>query len=242
MQKVNQKDQAKQKRIFVPTKCIHDWKELLADPEKQWKRGYSAMSIAESWEKSQGIPDKIKEIFTQSRDPRFSEFELLFATPEYKVMLEGGRRPSQNDVFAVIKVEDGIMAMTVEGKAREDFGPTLGEWKQKTSVNGAQKRLEMLKKNLNLTEEPPDIRYQLLHRTASSVIEAKKFHAVCAAMVVQSFVESKKENHYEDFQKFVKLFQPEYNGGLIHLTKVQDIDLYAGWVWTEVDFTTQLPP
>jgi hypothetical protein len=200
------------------------------------------MSIAESWEKSRGIPDEIKKIFTQSGVHRFSEFELLFATPEYKVMLEGGQRPSQNDLFAVIKVEDGIMTMTVEWKAREDFGPTLGEWKQKTSVNGAKKRLEMLKKNLNLTEEPSGhIRYQLLHRTASAVIEAKKFHAVCAAMVVQSFAKSTKENHYEDFQEFVKLFQPEYNGGLVHLTKVQDIDLYAGWVWTEVDFTIQSP-
>jgi hypothetical protein len=199
--------------------------------------------MAESWEESQGIPDEIKKIFTQSGVPRFSEYELLFAAPEYKVMLDGGQRPSQNDVFAVIKVEDGIMTMTVEGKAREDFGPTLEKWKQKTSVNGAKERLEMLKNHLNLTKEPDDsVRYQLLHRTASAVIEAKKFHAVCAAMVVQSFVKSSEENHYADFQAFVNLFQSrKYNSDLIYLTKVQDIDLYAGWVWTEVDFTTQLP-
>ncbi|HVN98282.1 MAG TPA: hypothetical protein VMT62_17785, partial [Syntrophorhabdaceae bacterium] len=32
-----------QKRILVPTRSVTDWKMLFAEPDKQWKPGYSAM-------------------------------------------------------------------------------------------------------------------------------------------------------------------------------------------------------
>jgi len=34
-----------QKRIFVPTKGTDDCRNLLADPEKQWRRNYSAKCL-----------------------------------------------------------------------------------------------------------------------------------------------------------------------------------------------------
>jgi hypothetical protein len=40
----------KQKRILVPTQSAQDWKRLLAEPEKHWKPGYSAILMAQSWE------------------------------------------------------------------------------------------------------------------------------------------------------------------------------------------------
>lgn len=45
-------------KILIPTKLIpttgpDDWKALLADPEKHWRQGYSAMSAALSWEAAQ---------------------------------------------------------------------------------------------------------------------------------------------------------------------------------------------
>ncbi len=38
-----------QKRIFVPTRGIEDLKQLLAQPDRQWRDGYSAKSAAERW-------------------------------------------------------------------------------------------------------------------------------------------------------------------------------------------------
>ncbi len=38
-----------------------------------------------------------------------------------------------------------------------------------------------------IDELDPGVRYQLLHRTASVVIEAKRFHATTAVMIVHSF-------------------------------------------------------
>lgn len=89
--------------------------------------------------------------------------------------------------------------------------------------------------NLDLPEPVPGhIRYQLLHRSASAVLEAKKFHAPVAAMVVQSFVESDLENHFEDYGHFVKLYgKTPVKGSIIFLTNIDRIRLYSGWVYTE---------
>ena len=125
--------------------------------------------------------------------------------------------------------------MTVEGKAREDFGPTLIQWRSKVSEKGYRARLSHLMENLGLPEPVPGyIRYQLLHRTASAVLEAKRFHATVAAMLVQSFVESDLENHFEDYAQFVQLYgKTPVKGRVIFLTNIDRIRLYSGWVYTE---------
>jgi len=46
--------------------------------------------------------------------------------------------------------------------------------------------------------------YQLLHRTASALIEAKKFNAPNALMLVHSF--SYENEGIEDYQQFLALF------------------------------------
>ncbi len=32
--------------VYVPIERPEDWKQFLADPDKQWKKGYSAYSLA----------------------------------------------------------------------------------------------------------------------------------------------------------------------------------------------------
>lgn len=224
----------KQKRILIPTCGILSWKKLLAEPEKQWKPGYSAKSIALSWENAIDIPGEIKSLFSNSQLLGFTNIKLALAIPEYKVSLPGGNRPSQNDVFALLSSDEGLSAMTVEGKAREDFDVTIEEWKQRTSDKGVRERLSFLTNTIGLTSGVPNtIRYQLLHRMASAVLEANRFHSKDAIMVIQSFIEDDRYNHYSDFQEFVKCFGkvPEKNS-LIHLNKINNRDLYAAWVYS----------
>lgn len=58
---------------------------------------------------------------------------------------------------------------------------------------------------LGLAETPPaHIHYQLLHRTASAVIEAKRFKTDDAAMIVHSF--SPTRMWFDDFTAFTRLF------------------------------------
>jgi hypothetical protein len=60
------------------------------------------MSTALSWEKSDGLPPEIKSIFASAENENLRDAQLALAFPEYKVSLDGGQRPSQNDVFALV--------------------------------------------------------------------------------------------------------------------------------------------
>ena len=86
----------------------------------------------------------------------------------------------------------------------EDFGPTMAEWLAASSP-GKQKHLAFLKELLGLPAELPGaLRYQFLHRTASAVIEARRFHANVAVCLVQSF--HREHAGFSDFQAFAGLF------------------------------------
>ncbi len=224
----------KQKRILVPTSGPESWKCLLSEPEKHWRPGFSAMSTALSWERANGIPDEIASLFRNAIDPSLRDAELNIAIPEYKVGLAGGSRPSQNDVFALLTCTGGLIAIMVEGKAREHFDETLLNWKKRTSPKGAEARLADIADHIGLTMQIPEhIRYQLLHRTASAVIEANRFHAPHTAMVVQSFVADDSENHYNDFCEFIELYgKAAVKNQLIELTTVRTCRLFAGWVYS----------
>jgi hypothetical protein len=219
------------KRIMVPTRCVHDWKALLADPEKHWRPGYSAMATACAWETAGGLPPEISSMFTKAQDSELRGARLVFAAPEYRVPLKGGPRASQNDVFALLASRSWLICLMVEGKAREDFGPTLEQWRRKTSERGYRARWKHILENVGLPEPIPDhIRYQLLHRTASAVIEAKRLHAACAVMIVQSFISSDRQNHFRDFAKFLSLYgRKAQKGRLTFLNDVDGVQLYSGW-------------
>jgi hypothetical protein len=217
-------------RILIPTESAEDWTRLLADPEKQRRKGYSARSLAYCWEDAKGFPSEIARLFSHSGVESFRHVELLLALPEHQVPLPGGARPSQNDVFALGKDVDGnLISITIEGKVSESFGPTLEEWKAEESP-GRRKRLEYIQELLGLPEEPAnDIRYQLLHRTASAVIEARRFNAKTAVMVVHSF--SQEDQWFEEFGAFIALFGKEgVPNRLIFLRETSGIAIYSGWV------------
>ncbi len=212
--------------ILTPTKGTEDWRVLLADPAKQWKDGRSAKLMAEVWESSQPtLPAEINQILAGTP---LSEFEPILAVPEYQVPLPGGSRPSQNDLFVLGLVGDDLAVIMVEGKVDETFGPTVAEWLEKDS-KGKQTRLGYLRGLLGLHRDiPNEVRYQLLHRTASAIIEAGRFHACYAVMLVHSF--SEEHAWFDDYAAFVKLLggTPE-NGGMGRVPGHAEPELWIGW-------------
>jgi hypothetical protein len=173
-------------RIYIPAKKPEDWRYLLAEPEKQWRDGYSAKSLALAWHRNSGFPTEVRRIFDNSDHTIFQNAELLLAIPEHKVPLPGGGYPSQNELFVLAKGNGEIISITVEGKVSEPFGPLVSEWFQNPS-EGKRKRLAYLCKILELnSDHVSPIRYQLLHRTASAIIEAERFNAKSALMLVHS--------------------------------------------------------
>ncbi len=217
-------------KIFVPTNKPEDWKPLLAEPEKHWRTGYSAKALAYSWEEADGFPESVKKAFVSSRIALFENVELLLAFPEYQVPLPGGSRPSQSDIFILAKSNDQLVSITVEGKVSESFGGTVGKWKEDAS-EGKYVRLNCLLKKLGLGEHTPidNIAYQLLHRTASAMIEAKRFKAENALMLVHSF--SQSNECFEEYNRFLRLFGLEAKpDSLLFARTIKGINLYLCWV------------
>ena len=215
-------------RIFVPTRSPEDWRKLLADPETHWRTGFSAKALAFCWEEAEGFPPEVSRLFSESEIPSFKGIELLLAIAEYQVPLPGGTRPSQNDIFVLARAQGQLIVIMVEGKVSESFGRTLVEWRA-TESKGKKKRLKFIKEQLGLTQELPlDIHYQLLHRTASAVIEAKRFNARSAAMLVHSF--SQDDQGFEDYQAFLGLFGVQASPNrLVFVNETRGINLYCGW-------------
>lgn len=223
-----------QNRIFIPTKDAESWKDFLADKNKHWKEEFSAMETALSWEKAKDMPKEIKKII--SANPNFENLELLLALPEFKVNLPGGNKPSQNDILVLFRTEYALTVMTVEGKAKEDFDSTIINWKKSTSEKGVKERLEFLLEKTGIKDKEIDsLRYQLFHRLASAVIMAEKFHAKNAIMIIQSFNDNNKENHFNDFVKFIELYgiSSAEKSKLYQLTEINGIEVFAGWVYSK---------
>ena len=214
-------------RIFVPSNGPGDWRCLLADPIKHWVRGYSARTLAHRWEDEDGFPSEIKEILSQHAILAKAEPLLIF--PEWKVSLPGGSRPSQNDVWILAKSGGELISITIEGKVEEPFDKTVGEWKLDASP-GKETRLKYLMDVLSLQDPVHDsIYYQLLHRTASAVIEAERFGASHAVMLVHSF--SPKQLWFDEFSNFSSLFGLTAEIGRLMTTKARNgLPLHLGWV------------
>ncbi len=218
------------KRIFVPTCGLSDWRNRLADPEVQWERRASAFETAVSWELAtkteRGLPPKVVNLLDSQ--PELRGARLIAALPEHKVSLPGGSRASQNDVWALLATENGLVSLAVEGKAGEPFGETLGDWLKEASP-GKRKRLEYLMETLGVRTEPPSsVRYQLLHRTASAVLEARRCGALHAVMIVQSFRDDQTSE--KDFTAFSELLgQTVHPNELKKVTSLGPQVLYLGW-------------
>lgn len=220
-------------KFYIPTKSPECWKSLLADPNKHWKENYSAQSLAYCWQQANDFPNSIKKAFIGSNIDFLQDLELIFGMPEYKVHLPGGSTASQNDIFilAKSKLNNELICIMVEGKVSEPFGPTIFEWKQNIST-GKEKRLKYLLEWLNMqNQEVDNIRYQLLHRTVSALITAKKLNAKYAVMLIHSF--SKSKEWIDDYFNFLELLNAKKIEKIQFLIKTENINLLSGWISEE---------
>jgi hypothetical protein len=214
--------------VYIPASELDDWRKLLADPDKHWRENYSAMSIAKAWHEADGFPASIAAVFRASDEP-FASFRPLLIIPEHKVKLPGGGRDSQNDVWVLARHNNGLASITVEGKVAEPFGDTIAEWKENASP-GKRERLAFLTKTIGLSGEMPGtVRYQLLHRATAALIEAERFCANVALMLVHSF--SLEDVGFADFRAFTTLFSmtpaPDQ---IVRLGEPNAIPLYVAWI------------
>jgi hypothetical protein len=215
-------------KFYIPTSGPQSWQALLADPLKHWRIGYSARTLAHCWEAADGLPPEIAALFGL-------DTELLIAMPEHKVSLRDAGRESQTDVFALIKSNHRTIAVAVEGKVNESFGPIIRDWYMDLSPR-KQQRLAFLCDLIGVKCPPPDnLHYQLFHRTASAILEAERFKTDDAAMIVHSF--SLENKWFDAYAAFLSLFGLAAQPGQLVSKRLPDgRTLHFGWAKGDPQF------
>ena len=222
-------------RIHVPILQPKDVIPHLGSPS-HWQEGRSAKCVADSWFGANGIPAPVSSVL--AGDPVFRSATLIDAFLERGVDLGDGARPSQTDLMAVVSLEGGLGILAVEAKKDETFGPTVADWLADQDRERSQKesRLKALCTVLGLDAAVAgSLRYQLLHRTVSVILEARRYQAGHAAMLVQSFCP--KGSWHDDFAAFAAAmgFGPVPKDGISAPRDCGGVQLRLGWVSNPVE-------
>ena len=222
--------------FYTPTNGPTAWQALLGDPAKHWKTGRSARTLAYCWESAKGFPPEVSAVLNTSVYDELHDLQFVAGFPEHEVSLPGGRRPSQTDVFVLATGSDGLVSIAIEGKVDESFDKTVVDWLGSDPSPGKRKRLAYLCELLGITTEGAlALRYQLLHRTASAIIEADRFKAEPAVMLVHSWALNLEG--FADYSAFVTALggSPEVDS----VTRVTTVnDLFVGFIRGEPEWLT----
>jgi large subunit ribosomal protein L30 len=141
---------------------------------------------------------------------------------EYPVTVFGGGR-SITDILAVTPTT----IVAVEAKVRESFGDEVLNWA--ADMPNRLAVITQYAETFNVGEDKLiRLRYQLLHRTLSAALIARKYERESAWMIVHSFAPLDCDEHArnrEDFDRYAALIGPEpvIEGVTIHLAWVDSV-------------------
>lgn len=222
-------------RLYVPSLGPTDWRRLLADPATQWEPLKSALEMAVCWEAARdsdrGLPPEV--LAAVDSVPELRGAHLLIGLPEHQVHVEGGGHPSQNDLWALLRVRDDLISMAVEAKAGEPLDDLVRDWLPRERERSRKpERLSALQRRLGIVgADVGHIRYQLLHRTVSALKEAERFGARWAVLLVQSFNRVADEGSWTDFVRFGHLMEASVSEGkFASSSRPTAVPLLIGWV------------
>lgn len=215
------------RRLHVPLLKPEDIIPHLAKQELHWKAGYSAQELAVAWSNSgNDFPAAVRKVLQTS--PEYCRAEFIDGFFEREVNLGSPGRNSQTDLMVVVGLDETLGVIAVEGKVEESFADFVVDW---NTTPSKQHRLEGLCRTLGLDAAcVGNIRYQLLHRAASAVYEAKRYRSHHAMMLVHSF--SGSHRWFEDFTAFsLAMRLPIENPGVCSDSRLcEGVNLSLAWV------------
>lgn len=199
---------------------IEDW-FAHAPPKrgiKQWVDGRSAKELAKAFLESGAPtePPEIRALLTSSA--ALGDVHLHKGWPEQTIRLDSFKGETRNaDMAALGAGSVGPIAVTIEAKADESFGATIG-----AALSKAPERSNLPHRIDALADamfgKPASailrLRYQLLHAAAATLIFAHEQHAAAAIFVVFEFRSrgcsaNKLEQNAADLAAFVRVLAPD---------------------------------
>ena len=222
--------------VFEGVKTLRDWADRLARGDVHWRVGHSARALALSWTEARGVPPEVSSALAD-----FAGLTLVRALVEHPVSVGGVGGRSKTDIMAIARSGSGTVVMAVEGKGDSDnFGLPCGKWlragKFPRSHENRCRRLTCcanLLPQLVSARALDEVPIQLVHRTASAVLTARRESASDAVLVVHAFLQQREDDdaHYAGFERFVQAFgvQPERNLR-VALGSAGGVLVHAAWV------------
>lgn len=200
----------------APICSIGDWL-CLAPPAgraKQWRSGRSARELAAAWLRPgrPALPEEVAVLLVSQ--PATTGFAAGLAVAEARLRLDEHAGATRNaDLLLLGTAKGGRTLITIEAKADEPFGRYVSE--ELASVSGKDKtnlpdRIARLTKLIFGTRaDLGDIRYQLLHGLAATVLEAQAQGADQAVFVIHEFRSAatdpvKRHTNHQDLADFVR--------------------------------------
>jgi hypothetical protein len=110
---------------------------------------------------------------------------------------------------------------------RSRYQLCFGRFSEGFSLRRLQKRWDYVRSHLPKSDSFPQVRYQMLHRCAASVIEARRLGFQHAAFVVQAFNTPAKS--FQDYAVFCRALKIAAARGSMATTSVDGISLSVGW-------------
>jgi hypothetical protein len=189
-----------------------DWKGLAGD--ENWVASHSAQELAFAWQGAGGLPEGIVRAFDRCESPAVHGLKVDVAIVEKPVFLDNHVAPSMTDLMAYAHNASGeTVILAVEGKAQEAFGLPIRSWLRGDALQFAAetaarptrvRRFEFLCTRLGLSvDHECQLRYQLFHRTVSALLEAERYAAKAAVVLVHAFGPHGSSN-WTDYQLFLE--------------------------------------
>ena len=161
-------------------------------------------------------PSELGKLF-KTQPSFFEDVAISEVIPECIIRLDNLRGNQRNSDLVVVGFDlSGPVLVTVEAKADEQFGLVIGEYVQRARDKNPRsmvpKRVERLRELVFpgglKDEEFNQLRYQLLHAVAGTLMEARRRKANVAVFVVHEFLsadtnEELVKRNTDDLRKFV---------------------------------------
>jgi hypothetical protein len=173
--------------------------------ELQWRDGRSAKELAKAWCRETGGPEPPAELLRLlSNTPALAHLEFRVGYPEHRVRFDAIRgEPRNTDLAVLCDGPVGTVAISIEAKADETFGRTVGEEIVNAAAQWAfEERIGKLDRLRGLVMAilprhqigeavVGQLRYQLLTAIAGAWAFASQHDASVAVLVVHEFLTPK---------------------------------------------------
>lgn len=229
---------------------VEEWFEHAPPAAKglHWRDFKSAKELAKAWIRVAGKPEMPEELVgLLNSHPDTASMEINSAVAECRTELDSYGKGRMHDLLVIGSIGKEKAIVSIEAKADESFGVTIGGRRKNNSPNSnIEKRINGLANLLLGNIEIEHLRYQLLHGIAAALIEARKQEGSMAIFAVHEFVSpetkaAKQRKNANDLNAFVSCLrntpvQLEYGTliGPIVVPGNSQIPLYIGKVKTEV--------